>query len=118
MAPPVKLTSPAIEFDEAAGAAAVRFAVFPTPPTVSPESPSRETSDRGNKMAASKLSPARGRIVNVPEVFILSGNEVLWLVKRLPTKRMSPLADPDGVAPMFVEPVAWRLNHAPRFPLK
>jgi hypothetical protein len=118
MAPPVKLTSPAIEFDEAAGAPAVRFEVFPAPPTVRPESPTRDTSELGNEIASAKLSPANGRIVNVPEVFILSGHEELWLVKRLPTKRMSPLANPDGVAPMFVAPLLMRLNQAPLFPVR
>lgn len=77
IAPPVKPTSPAIEFDEAAGAAAVMPAVFPAPPTVSPERPNKLTSDLGNKMVSAKLCPLSGRMVNVPEVFILSAHEVL-----------------------------------------
>jgi hypothetical protein len=77
MMPPRNETLPEIDVEATAGAAVSILAVLPAPPTVNPERPSNEISDRGNAIVSAKLCPVTGLIVSVPLVLNLSGSPVL-----------------------------------------
>jgi hypothetical protein len=102
MMPPRNETFPEIEFEATAGAAISILAVLLSPPTAKPDSKSNEISDLGNSIVSAKLCPLTGLTVSVPLVLNLSGSPVLWLTNRFPTNRMSPVAEPEDVAPMLV----------------
>ena len=92
--------------------------MFPAPPTVKPDKPTRDISDLGKSNSSVKLSLANGRIVSFPDVFIPRCQEVEWLLNRLPSNVISPVAVPDVVAPKYVAPELKELMLTPLLPLR